>query len=460
MSFPSDFIWGVAAASFQIEGQLPADGIGKSVWDAFCERPGAIFSGHDGQRACEHYKRYAEDVSLIGELGAKAYRLSISWPRVIPTGTGEPNEAGLDFYDRLIDALLSHNVQPWVTLFHWDFPVDLFHKGGWLNRESVEWFADYTRVLAERLGDRVQHWMTFNEPQIFLGMGHQTGQHAPGMKYNRSDVLRATHNVLLAHGRAAQEIRKHAKLTPKIGWAPHGSIPYPKDNSPENIQAAKRALYGVPDSDYWFFSTTWFSDPVLLGNYPQEGLSRFGRELPSGFEQDMDLISQPMDFLGLNIYQGNKMAVDADGNDYEVARPNGYPHTMCHWPIEPEVLYWGPQLLYQRYNLPIYITENGCASMDWVHQDGKVHDAPRVDYTARHLTSLSKAITDGADVRGYFHWSILDNFEWAEGYRMRFGLIYVDFNTMERICKDSYRWYQQVILSNGECLPKNPSPLR
>ncbi len=460
MSFPDGFLWGVAAASFQIEGGADADGRSPSVWDALCRRPGAIFDGHTGDLACDHYHRYPEDAALIAELGADAYRLSISWPRINSNDTSAPNPRGLDFYDRVIDALLSRGVKPWVTLFHWDMPLALFHRGGWLNRDVAEWFATYTEAVVNRLGDRVQHWMTLNEPQVFLGLGHSTGIHAPGMRYSRPDVLRATHHALLAHGRAAQIIRATAKAAPSIGWAPHGAIPYPATNNERDIAAAREAVFATPNADSWYFSTSWFNDPVVFGRYPEDGLRHFGNELPAGFERDLPTIHQKLDFLGVNIYQGHAIAAGPDGRPTRVPRAPGYPMTMFHWPVEPDVLYWGPRFMHERYQLPMYITENGCAAMDWVHQDGKVHDAPRIDFLARYITALRRAIRDGADVRGYFLWSFLDNFEWAEGYRMRFGLIYVDYATMERIPKDSYMWYQQVILSNGRNLPESPAPLR
>ena len=460
MSFPDGFAWGVAAAAYQIEGASQTDGRGPCVWDALCERPGAVFSGHTGHTACDHYHRYPEDVALIAELGTRAYRLSVSWPRVLPRGVGPVNEAGLDFYDRLIDALLSRGVKPWVTLFHWDYPLDLFHRGGWLNRATVDWFAEYTEVVVRRLGDRVRHWMTLNESQCFVGLGHAAGVHAPGVRYSQADVLRVAHHALLAHGRAVQVIRENASAKPLIGWAPHGSIAYPASVADADIAAARDEMFAVSPDDHWYFGTSWFADPVVLGHYPEDGLRQFGADMPVGFEGDLEQIAQPLDFFGVNIYQGQPIAAAPDGRPQKVRRPLGYPHTMCHWPVEPDVMYWGPRFLHERYSLPLYITESGCASMDWVHQDGHVHDAPRIDYTARHLTALRAAIRDGADVRGYFHWSILDNFEWAEGFRMRFGLIYVDYETMERIPKDSYMWYQQVILSNGACLPPHPVPLR
>ena len=460
MSFPEGFLWGVAAAAYQVEGAEEADGRRPSVWDAFAERPGAVFEGHSGAIACDQYHRYPEDVALIADLGARAYRMSISWPRVLPDGVGAPSEGGLDYYDRLVDSLLAHGVTPWITLFHWDFPLALFHRGGWLNRSVVDWFGEYTQIVVERLGDRVKHWMTLNEPQVFLGLGHSVGEHAPGMRYDRPDVLRATHHALLAHGRAVQVIRDTATLSPIVGWAPHGAIPYPATSDERDVEAARRQFEAVSHHAGWFFSTTWFSDPVIRGEYPADGLSLFGNDMPRGFERDLTQIAQPLDFFGVNVYQGEPIEADENSEPRSLARALGYPQTMIRWPVEPSVLYWGPRFIHERYGLPIYITENGCAAMDWVHADGNVHDTARIDFCARYLIALRQAIADGVDVRGYFHWSILDNFEWAEGYRMRFGLIYVDYETQERIPKDSYSWYQQVILSNGSCLPDKPAPLR
>lgn len=457
--FPDDFLWGVAAAAIQVEGAADAHGRQPSVWDALCRKPGAVFDGHTVQQACDHYRRYPEDVALMADLGVRAYRLSISWPRILPAGAGRPNQAGLDFYDRLVDALLARGIQPWVTLFHWDYPQELFERGGWLNRSTVDWFASYTAALGERLGDRVRHWMTLNEPQVFIGLGHCVGRHAPGLCYALPEALRAGHHALLAHGKAVQVLREICGQRARIGWAPHVVVPFPATSAEADVTAARAAFGDVPERD-WFFSTSWFGDPVIRGHYPQAGLSRFGHLMPERFEADLAEICQPLDFFGANIYQGRAMRAGADGHPEEVRRRPGYPRTVFHWPVEPEVMYWGPRFLQERYGLPIYITESGCAAMDWVHVDGKVHDAPRIDFLIRHLLALRQTIADGTDVRGYFHWSLLDNFEWGEGYSMRFGLVYIDYETLERIPKDAYTWYQQVILSNGHCLPSAVKPLR
>lgn len=456
--FPADFVWGVASSSYQVEGGFDEGGRGLSVWDALCRRPGAIENGDTGERACDQHGRYAEDAQLMQTLGAHAYRFSISWPRVLPEGAGRVSAAGIGYYERLVDALLERDVQPWVTLFHWDFPLDLFHRGGWLSPDSPKWFADYTALVVDRLSDRVSHWMTINEPQVFIGHGHLDGTHAPGMRYSLADALLATHHALLAHGHGVRAIRARARTSPTIGWAPVGDTRIPASDAPEDVEAARRGMFSMRTGPGWVFNNTWFSDPVVLGRYPEDGLRLFGRDVPRFSDADLETIQQELDFYGVNIYQAT--TVSAAAAPHGVPRAPGFPQTMFRWPVTPEALYWGPKLLHERYGLPIYITENGLASMDWVHADGKVHDQGRIDFVARYLHALRRAIADGADVRGYFHWSIMDNFEWAEGYRQRFGLVYVDFETLERIPKDSFAWYRGVIESNGASLPETLAPLR
>lgn len=462
--FSEDFLWGVASSAYQIEGAVAAEGRGRSVWDAFCERPGVVREGHTGERACDHYSRWPADVELIAGLGVGAYRFSIAWPRVLPAGVGAVNEAGIGFYDRLVDALLERGVEPWVTLFHWDLPLELFHRGGWLNRDSAEWFAEYTAVVVDRLSDRVKHWITLNEPQCFIGLGHHRAVHAPGIPYPRSELLLATHHALLAHGRSVQVIRARARQAPSIGWSPVGWVSYPATDDPEVVEAARRSMFGIAtDTEFWPMNNIWYSDPVVLGQYPEAGLQRFGRDVPDVREGDLDIIAQPLDFYGVNIYHGIPVTFpvdfDREGHLVNAARTPGHPETLMGWTVDPAALYWGPRFLADRYGLPIYVTENGIASMDWVHADGRVHDAARIDYLARHLIELRRAIADGVDIRGYFHWSIMDNFEWELGYSKRFGLTYVDYATLERIPKDSYRWFRELIASSGTTLP-DPVPLR
>ncbi|MDZ7290597.1 MAG: GH1 family beta-glucosidase [candidate division KSB1 bacterium] len=447
MSFPKDFVWGAAAASYQIEGGAFEDGKGLSVWDVMCKSPGKIWAGDTGEVACDHYHRYEEDVRLMSEIALPAYRFSISWPRVMPAGTGTVNEKGLAFYDRLIDTLLKYNVQPWLTLFHWDYPHSLYLRGGWLNRESADWFADYTAVIVDKLSDRVSHWMTQNEAQCFIGFGHQTGEHAPGLKLGFAEVLLAAHHSLLAHGKSVQVIRARAKTKPVIGVAPVGIVNMPATNHEADIEAARMATFAISARNCW--SNSWFGDPMIFGQYPEDGLKRFAEDMPEIRDGDLETICQPLDFYGTNIYFAETVRSKVGGG-YEVVKSRiGPPLTSMPWEVTPEALYWGPRFLYERYKLPIVVTENGMANCDWVHLDGKVHDPQRIDFLTRYLRAYKRAIADGVVARGYFVWSIMDNFEWVHGYKQRFGLIYVDYSTQKRILKDSAYWYKDVILSHG-----------
>ncbi len=446
MNFPEKFIWGAAAASYQVEGGAFDDEKGLSVWDAFCHTPGKIWEGHTGDVACDHYHRYVEDVQLMREIGLKAYRLSISWPRVIPQGTGAINPKGLAFYDRLIDTLLENNIQPWVTLFHWDYPYSLYCRGGWLNRDSADWFANYAAIMVDRLSDRVSHWMTQNEPQAYLGCGHQTGEHAPGSRLGFADLLRAVHHSLLSHGKAVQVIRSLAKTPPQIGCAIVGNITIPETDRQTDIDAARRLTFSIREKTC--FNNTWFADPMILGKYPEDGLKLFEKDLPEIRDGDMETICQPLDFYAVNIYFGYHIRSRPENRDSDP----GLPLTTMEWEVMPDVLYWGPKFLYERYRLPIVITENGMSNCDWVHADDQVHDPQRIDYLKRYLRAYKRAIDDGVEGRGYFAWSIMDNFEWAHGYKRRFGLIYVNFATLKRTLKDSAFWYQKVIQSHGRSL--------
>ena len=447
MPFRKDFVWGAAAASYQVEGGHDADGKGPSVWDAFCRWPGKTHLGQTGDVACDHYHRYAEDVALMKQVGLKGYRLSLSWPRILPDGTGAVNEKGLAFYDRLVDALLAAGIQPWVTLFHWDLPLALHHRGGWLNREIVEWFGEYTRVVVERLGDRVRHWMTLNEPQVFILHGYGNGVHAPGLVLSLKDQLLGVHHVLMSHGRAVQVIRQRAKAATTVGWAPVGAVRVPASGSPADVQAARVATTTVTEKSLW--GNAWFGDPVVLGGYPESGLQVFGHIAPKAQPGDMELMKQPLDFYGMNNYTGLEVRAGADGRAEEVPPPPGRPITAYYWPVTPASHYWGPKFLSERYRLPIVVTENGMACCDWVATDGAVHDPQRIDFMRRYLRELRRAADEGVDIRGYFHWSVMDNFEWAEGFKQRFGMIHVDFATQKRTLKDSALWYAQTIRANG-----------
>lgn len=451
MTFPADFVWGAAAASYQIEGAAHEDGKGLSVWDMFTRIPGRIWNDQTGAVACDHYHRYPEDVAVMSQIGLKAYRFSISWPRVIPAGIGAVNPKGLDFYDRLVDAMLAAQVTPYVTLFHWDYPYELFCRGGWLNPDSPAWFAEYTKVLVDKLSDRVSHWFTINEPQCFIGLGHYEGHHAPGLTHGFPEILRMGHNVLLAHGKAVQVIRANSKTASRVGYAPLAEISVPATNRGADIKAARKHTFSVRPKDYW--SCSWWMDPVYLGHYPEEGLAAFGSDLPPIADRDFDTICQPLDFCCFNIYTGKYVQAGSAGPE-SVPMALDHPTTAFRWPVSPEILYWAPRFYYERYKLPIVITENGMSNIDWASLDGKVHDPQRIDYLNRHLLELERAIDEGVKVHGYFQWSLTDNFEWAQGFKERFGLVHVDFTTQKRIMKDSAHWYKEVIASNGASLRK------
>ncbi len=452
MKFPDNFTWGVAAAAYQIEGAWNADGKGASVWDVFAHTPGKVWSGHTGDDACDHYNRFKDDVAIMKKLGVKAYRLSISWPRVFPQGTGSLNLKGLSFYNRLVDALLKAGIEPWVTLFHWDYPYELYCRGGWLNRDSADWFAEYAKMVADVLSDRVSHWMTLNEPTCFIGLGHLDGIHAPGDKLGLQQMLRAGHHALLAHGKGVQAIRAASKTPATIGYAPAVVGAIPASDDPADIHAARADMFSVTAKNTW--NNTWWMDPVFKGKYPEDGLKLFGAAAPEVRPGDLETIHQPLDFCGANIYNGRVVKAGKDGKPEQVPQPPGAPITAFHWPITPACLYWGPKFLADRYKQPVYITENGMSNADFIARDGKVHDPQRIDFLCRYLRELGRAIEDGVDVRGYFHWSIMDNFEWAEGYKQRFGLVHVDYATQTRTIKDSGIWYTKVIKTNGEHLDK------
>lgn len=448
MGFAKDFVWGAATSSYQIEGTGRDSGKGQNIWDVFTKEPGRVYEGHTGDIACDHYHRFREDVAYMKELGLKGYRFSIDWSRVLPEGTGKVNEKGIDFYNALIDELLEQGIEPYITLYHWELPYEIYKRGGWMNPEIVEWFGQYARLVAERFSDRVKYFFTLNEPQCFVGLGFLQGCHAPGVKAPLRDTFEMAHNALKAHGRAVQMLRAYGKQNVQIGYAPTSGMCYPEKETPKDIEAARKALFALPDDlSNWTWNVSWWSDPVILGKYPEEGMKKYEKYLPVITDEDMKLISQPIDFYGQNIYNGRCIRMGTDGRPEEVRRPAGFPKTATNWPVTPEALYWGPKFLYERYRKPIYITENGMACHDTVSQDGKVHDPNRIDFLARYLKNLKRAAEE-IDIRGYFQWSLMDNFEWDKGYAERFGIIYVDFETQERIWKDSAYWYRDLIRRN------------
>ena len=456
--FRDDFVWGVASSAYQIEGYDPEDGRGKCIWDTFTEE-GRIKDHADAYTACDHIHRYKEDFALMKHLGVKAYRFSLSWARIMPEGTGRVNEKAIALYRDMIKEMKKNGIEPYITMYHWEFPQALQDRGGWLNEEVIDWFAEYAKVVAENFGDLCDYFITLNEPQCFVGIGHLSGIHAPGLKLDHKDVFQIAHNALRAHGRAVINLRKYAGKEIKVGYAPTCGVAYPLTNSPEDIEAARKVYFGFyQPMDNWTWNVSWFSDPVFLGKYPEEGLERFKEWLPEITKEDMELISQPLDFMGQNIYNGYFVKADENGNPVYADRPNGFPITAAKWPNSPECLYWGIKFIYERYKMPLYITENGVSCADNVAMDGAVHDSNRIEFLDAYLSMLQKAADEGADVRGYFHWTFLDNFEWDKGYSERFGMVWVDFVTQKRIAKDSAYWYQQVMECNGRNLSINTKP--
>ena len=451
--FDKDFLWGCASSSFQIEGAWNEDGKGESIWDRYCHEGGHILNNDTADVACDFYHRYKEDIAIMKQMGIQAYRFSLSWPRILPNGVGEVNQKGIDFYNGVIDELLKNGIEPYITLYHWDYPQALQDRGGWLNQESIGWFAEYAGVVSDAFSDRVTNFITLNEPQCFTGLAHLHGINAPGNILPTKDLFQLVHNVLRAHGAAVIALREKARQPIKVGYAPTCGMVYPKEPTPENIEACRKFLFTCPgDMNNWTWNVPWFSDPVFLGKYPEDGLKTYAEFLPQITAEDMALISQPLDFMGENIYNGIMIEADEQGEPKYVERQPGFPTTGNHWPVTPECFYWGLKFLYERYKTPIYVTENGVCNIDVISSDGRVHDPQRIDFLNRYILAMKRAIDDGADIRGYFQWTLTDNFEWASGYRDRFGLIYVDFATQRRYRKDSSYWYQEVIRTNGRNL--------
>ena len=454
--FPDSFVWGAATASAQIEGAWDQDGRGPSIWDVFCRQNGNVLNGDTTMQACDFYNRWTEDIALMKKIGLQAFRFSISWSRILPDGTGKINQAGLDFYSRLVDELLAQGIRPYVTLYHWDLPHSLQLRGGWLNRDITDWFTDYAEIVVNCLGNRVKDWITFNEPQIFLGFGYSDGTHAPGLSLPHEEVFQAVHNVNLAHGRATKIIRSILKDA-KVGIAIATKIGIPADeNDPAHIEAARNATINPAWHDdnshkhCTYLNNSWWPDPMIHGRYPE----KLEKNLPGFLDQfpasDMQEIHQPLDFFGYNYYSGIVVTPSDNERGWQaVPQKAGAPHTMIGWPVHPSGLYWASRFFYDEYRLPLYVFENGLSSMDWVDTYGEVKDHQRIDFLTRYLDQYSRAHRENIPLAGYFHWSLMDNFEWAKGYRERFGLIHVDYQTLKRTPKESAAWYQKVIASNG-----------
>ncbi|HCU10740.1 MAG TPA: beta-glucosidase [Gemmatimonadetes bacterium] len=447
--FPDDFVWGTATSAYQIEGSPTADGAGRSIWHRFSHTPGNTWLDETGDVACEHYRRYKDDVAIMAELGANAYRFSIAWARIFPAGTGAVNKKGIDFYSRLVDALLERGIKPNATLYHWDLPEALDDRGGWLNRDIAGWFSDYATTMFDALGDRVEMWSTLNEPWVVTDGGYLSGVLAPGHS-NLFEAPIAAHNLLRAHGLAVERFRfSKAAKRGKIGITVNLEPKYPASDSPEDLAAVRRA-----DA----YMNRQYLDPVFLGRYPEEMREIFGEAWPEWSDEDMRLIKQPIDFLGVNYYTRR---VERDYPENLPLRTKHVPQpqhieTDTKWEVFPEaltkILLWATE----RYGKPaIYITENGAAFYDPPHTiDGRVEDPLRVEYFRQHLRAAHEAMKKGANLRGYYAWSLLDNYEWAHGYSKRFGIVHVDYSTQQRTIKSSGRYYAEVIRTKGASLTK------
>lgn len=445
--FPHDFLWGVATSSYQIEGAAYEDGKGLSIWDTFCKVPGAIANGDHGDVANDHYHLYKSDVALMKEMGVGGYRFSFSWPRMFPNGDGVKEERGFSFYDRLIDELLDKGIAPWATLYHWDLPEALSQKGGWTNRDIVNRFGEYAHAVGERFGDRIKNFFPINEPWVVAWLGYGIGIHAPGRK-SRSEAFSAAHHTVLSHYAAFDALKA---LGLKVGPVQNQSQFVPDDSSNEYQKSAADVLDAVQNR-FWM-------DAYYKGAYPELIWQRFGKELEQVVKPG-DLRVVDNDFLGLNYYNNSRVGnEDKNSGDLYAVLLNVYadtssrgPVTEMGWQITPEGLTNLPLRWYQEFGskIPaIYITENGCAYGDLPDANGEVKDVKRIDYLHKHLAALGNAIEKGAPVKGYFQWSLMDNFEWALGYEKRFGIVYVDFKTQQRIIKNSGKWYMDVIKNNG-----------
>ena len=444
-TFPPDFLWGAATSAYQIEGAIHEDGRGPSIWDQFTHLKGKIIDQSTADVANDHYHRYKEDVQLIKELGAKAYRFSIAWPRVFPEGTGTPNPKGLDFYQRLLDELLANGIEPFATLYHWDLPQALQDRyGGWRSRDTSKAFADYAGYVAERISDRVKHIFTINECARLVYAGFGVGIDAPGLTLPQKEINQVRHHVALGHGLAVQAIRAHARSGTKVGPAENIEICIPAIETPANIRAAEIATREL---------NAGYLTAILEGKYTDGFLTYAGANAPKFTAEDLAAISSPIDFVGLNVYMPNQYVVAGEnGNDFALLPfAATYPHMDSSWlRIGPEAMYWAPRHVAKLWNVKsIYITENGTSAADQVSADGKVYDVDRIMYLRNYLTHLNRATSEGMPVNGYFVWSLMDNFEWSDGFEKRFGLYHVDFRTQRRTPKLSASFYREVIQRNA-----------
>ena len=443
LSFPEKFVWGVATAAPQIEGAAFEDGKGESIWDRFARQPGRVLGGDNLDVACDHYHRYKEDFRLRRELGVKHYRFSAAWPRAFPQGDGALNQKGLDFYNRLVDAMLAEEITPWVTLFHRDLPQALEDRGGWRSRVVPEAFGPYADAVVRTLGDRVKHWITLNEIVCFTALGHGRGDKAPGTDDSAQVINQTYHHALLCHGRAVQAVRAYGGEGARVGLTENSNVPVPVTETEADIAAARA----------WFVEqNARVLEPIYTGRYGAGYLEQAGADGPHVSSGDLELISLPTDFLGLNIYTGTFVRAGRAGGEPEALPfPADYPRTSSPWhAILPQAIYWGPRLAHEVYGAPeIYITESGAGYDTEPVENGEVLDLHRRDLVRNYLGELHRAIDDGTPVRGYFVWSFMDNFEWQDGYTRRFGIVHNDYATQMRTPKLSARWYAEVMRRNA-----------
>lgn len=434
-AFPTNFLWGAATASYQIEGAAYEDGRSESIWDRFCATPGKVRNGESGAEACDFYHRYREDVALMRELGISSFRFSLAWPRILPDGTGKVNDRGLDFYDSLVDELLSAGIEPFVTLYHWDLPQTLEDRGGWPNRDIVSAFVEFTDVATRRLGDRVKFWATHNEPWCSAWLGYGWGTHAPGRVGDR-EALAAAHHLMLSHGYAVEVIHRNVPEA-RAGIVLNLTSVQPASDSAEDARAVDMVdIHG----------NRWFLDPIFRGAYPQTGIDRFADAMPQIEPGDMEIISTPIDFLGVNNYSRSVITMDAAEGYPRHLRVEGHRYTEMDWEVYPDGLYDLLLRVHRDYApAALYVTENGAAFGDVVDHQGQVLDPERREYYQEYIAAAGRALQEGVPLAGYFAWSLLDNFEWQEGYSKRFGLVYVDYPTQNRILKDSGQWYAAFI---------------
>ena len=452
-TFPEGFAWGVATSAFQIEGAVKEDGRGTSIWDTYAHTPGKIKDGANADVANDHYHRYRDDVKLMQDMGVKAYHFSIAWPRIFPNGTGQPNAKGLDFYNRLIDAVLAAGIEPFPTLYHWDLPQALQDKGGWQSRDTAKAFADYAGYAAGQLSDRAKCFFTVNEFYSFVDLGYRGAEmvvdgrkvrieFAPGLKLSNASLNQARHNAVLAQGLSVQAIRAHAKAGTRCGPADNFSTAVPAIETPENIRAAEIATREM---------NAGYLTVILEGKYTDAYLTAAGKDAPKFTEDELKIIASPVDFIGINVYRPSVYVVASDRGFRPIPFNKSHPRMLSLWHLlGPEVMYWAPRQMHSLWNVKeMYITENGCAASDQISARGEVNDSDRIMFLRNHLTHLHRATSEGVPVKGYFAWSLMDNFEWSDGFASRFGLVYVDFKTQKRTPKLSAEYLRQTIAKNA-----------